>query len=273
MISFPNSKINLGLHILHKRPDGFHNLETVFYPVAIKDALEIIENKEPGAAALSWSSSGNSIEGKQEDNLCIKAFQLLKKDYPQLPNIRMHLHKNIPSGAGLGGGSADAAFSLQLLNSKFGLAITPEKMQEYAVQLGSDCPFFLVNKPCLATGRGEILKPVELDFSAYKILVVNPGIHVNTGWAFGQLHLSGQNEESLNTIVQLPVNEWKQRLVNDFETPVFAAYPAIKQIKESLYRHGAIYAAMSGSGSSVYGIFEKEITGIKFSDSYFCKWL
>ncbi len=273
MISFPNSKINLGLHILDKRPDGFHNLETVFYPAAIKDALEIVENKEPGAAAFNWSSSGNPIEGKEEDNLCIKAFQLIKKDHPQLPNIRMHLHKNIPSGAGLGGGSADAASTLQLINSTFGLDISAEKMLEYALNLGSDCPFFLLNKPCIATGRGEIVEPVDVNLSTYKILVVNPGIHVNTGWAFGQLRISVQKRESLATIVQLPVNEWKHRLVNDFESPVFAAHPAIKQIKETLYQQGALYAAMSGSGSSVFGIFEKEASGIEIPAGYFCKWV
>ncbi|MFZ1528757.1 MAG: 4-(cytidine 5'-diphospho)-2-C-methyl-D-erythritol kinase [Ferruginibacter sp.] len=273
MISFPNSKINLGLHILNKRADGFHNLETIFYPVNIKDALEIVENKESGAPGLSWSASGKSIEGKEDDNLCIKAFHLVKKDHPQLPDIKMHLHKNIPSGAGLGGGSADAAFTLQLLNKKFSLSVSAEKMQQYALHLGSDCPFFLVNRPAMATGRGEILKPVEVELSLYKLLIVNPGIHVNTGWAFEQLQLSDQKRESLAHIIQLPVNEWKYKLVNDFEAPVFAAHPAIKKIKETLYSHGAIYAAMSGSGSSVFGIFEKETAGIEFPAAYFCKWV
>lgn len=273
MIFFPNCKINLGLHILQKRPDGFHNLETVFYPVALNDALEIVKNNDKDAAALTWSASGNIIEGTLQDNLCIKAFNLVKKDYPHLPAIRMHLHKNIPSGAGLGGGSADAAFTLQLLDQKFGLHIPAAKMQEYALQLGSDCPFFLINKPSVAKGRGEMLEPLDLNLSAYKILIVNPGIHVNTGWAFGQLQLSAEKKPGLTTILNMPVWQWKTMLVNDFEIPVFEKYPAIKQIKDTLYEAGALYAALSGSGSSVFGIFEKTVDAIKFPQGYFYKWV
>ena len=183
MIVFPNCKINLGLNILCKRDDGFHDLETVFFPVGLHDILEIL----PSRNNTTQLTVTGILPGKPEDNLCMKAFNLLKKDYPQLPEINMHLHKAIPPGAGLGGGSADAAFTLQLLDTKFNLNISEKKMLEYALQLGSDCPFFLINKPCLATSRGEVLEPVNLFLSGYKILLINPGIHINTGEAFKQI--------------------------------------------------------------------------------------
>jgi 4-diphosphocytidyl-2-C-methyl-D-erythritol kinase len=175
MVAFPNCKINLGLHIIAKREDGFHNLETIFYPVALKDALEIIPASN-AATDIEFSSSGLTVDGSTNDNICIKAYHLLKKDFTQLPNIKMHLHKAIPMGAGLGGGSADGAFALQLLNTKFNLSISTAKLINYAVQLGSDCPFFIINKPCYATGRGEILKEINIDLLKYKIALINPGI-------------------------------------------------------------------------------------------------
>ncbi|MGC4104444.1 4-(cytidine 5'-diphospho)-2-C-methyl-D-erythritol kinase [Ferruginibacter sp.] len=258
MVVFPNCKLNLGLRILNKREDGFHNLETVFYPIALKDALEIIaapNNKD----AVAFSSSGLTVEGNVEDNICIKAFHLIKKDFPGLPSIKMHLHKAIPMGAGLGGGSADAAFTLQLLNNKFDLGIDDAQLIHYAAQLGSDCAFFMLNKPCYATGRGEIMEAINVDLSAYKIILINPGIHVNTGWAFSQLESERfkRSEPYLRNIIQQSLSTWKDTLLNDFEIPVFEKYPAIKKIKEDLYNRGAIYAAMSGSGSTVFGIFEK----------------
>ena len=256
MVTFPNCKINLGLHILGKREDGFHNLETVFYPIALKDALEVIPATN-NATDIEFTVTGLAVDGSVADNLCVKAYHLLKKDFPQLPAVKIHLHKAIPMGAGLGGGSADAAFMLKLLNDKFKLNLSTPKLLNYALQLGSDCPFFIINKPCFATGRGEILEEIKADLSAYKIILVNPGIHVNTGWAFSKL-TPALPKKSIKEIVRQPVETWKAELKNDFEAPVFAAHPQIKEIKETLYQQGAIYAAMSGSGSTVFGIFEQD---------------
>ncbi len=270
MLAFPNCKINLGLHILNKREDGFHNLETVFYPVSIKDALEVIAVND---TELHFTQTGLTVDGNEADNICVKAYQLLKKDFPQLPAAKIHLHKTIPMGAGLGGGSADGAFTLQLLNTKFQLQLTQQQLINYALQLGSDCPFFIINKPCFATGRGEILEPVTLDLSTYKIAIVNPGIHVNTGWAFSQL-APATPAKSIKQIIAQPVQTWKHELKNDFEDAVFAAHPLIKSIKETLYNEGAVYAAMSGSGSTVFGIFSEEISLKPFTEKgYFTKLL
>ncbi len=268
MVCFPNCKINLGLHILNKREDGFHNLETIFYPVAVKDALEIIPSTAP---AITFTQTGLAVAGLEADNICVKAYQLIKKDFAQLPGVHMHLHKAIPMGAGLGGGSADAAFTLQLLNTQFNLNLSTQQLLHYAAQLGSDCPFFIVNKPCFATGRGEVLEELPLDLSAYKIALINPGIHVNTGLAFGQLH-PAMPQKSITQIITQPIQTWKQELKNDFETPAFAAYPIIKKIKEDLYSLGALYAAMSGSGSTVFGIFNTAVSLQAFSQQgYFAR--
>ncbi|MEI7735834.1 MAG: 4-(cytidine 5'-diphospho)-2-C-methyl-D-erythritol kinase [Ferruginibacter sp.] len=270
MLVFPNCKINLGLHICSKRADGFHNIETVFYPVAIKDALEILpaHNNHP---AITFTSSGLTVDGKEEENICIKAYHLLKKDFPQLPAIQMHLHKAIPMGAGLGGGSADGAFTLTLLNRQFKLGLTAEQLVAYALQLGSDCPFFIMNNACYATGRGELMEAIDINLSAYKIAIVNPGIHVNTGWAFSQLS-PAPPVQSITKIIAQPVAEWKDALQNDFEKPVFEKYPVIKTIKQQLYDLGAEYAAMSGSGSTVYGLFKNEVSLNSFTDkNYFVK--
>jgi 4-diphosphocytidyl-2-C-methyl-D-erythritol kinase len=270
MLSFPNCKINLGLNILNKREDGFHDLETIFYPVGLKDALEIIPSHNPNSA-IEFSSSGLIVDGDASDNICIKAYQLLQKDFPDLPFIKMHLHKAIPMGAGLGGGSADAVFALQLLNKRFNLNLSAAKLLHYASQLGSDCPFFIINEPCFATGRGEILEPIEVDLSGYQIVLVNPGIHINTGWAFSQLS-PAPSQQSVAAIIAQPITTWKQELQNDFEKPVFEKYPEIKNIKAHLYAGGAVYAAMSGSGSTVYGIFEKNMTiPAHTQENYFVK--
>lgn len=251
MVVFPNCKINLGLHITGKRPDGFHSLETVFYPVALTDMLEIIT-----ADAVSFQSTGLPIPGAADNNLCLKAYHLLKKDFPNLPPVQMHLHKNIPMGAGLGGGSADGAFALQLINNKYKLGLSTEQLIAYAAQLGSDCPFFILNQACYATGRGEILQPVSLDLSGWHFVLVNPGIHVNTKWAFEQI-TPGPSGKDLLAIIQSPVDEWKKSLSNDFEAPIAKAYPAIQEIKDQLHALGASYAAMTGSGSTVFGLFNK----------------
>lgn len=268
MISFPNCKINLGLHIIGKRTDGYHDLETIFFPLPIKDAIEVIEKEN-----IQFSISGLAIGGEQQNNLCLKAYHLLKKDFPQLPPVQLHLHKSIPMGAGLGGGSADGAFTLQLMNKKFALSLSEKQLTGYALQLGSDCPFFILNKPCFATGRGEFLEQIDLDLTAYKVLIVHPGIHISTTWAFS--HLPGclqrpDGYKSIREIIQQPISTWKDELINDFEQPVFSQYPEIKKIKDDLYTAGAVYSSMSGSGSAMYGIFEKDNTlTFSFPGNYF----
>lgn len=254
MVIFPNCKINLGLRILRKRPDGYHDLETVFYPVPLKDALEIIS--APSGDDILFTQSGLTIQGSHNDNLCVKAYQLLRDQYPQIPPVQMHLHKNIPMGAGLGGGSADGAFTLQLLNTKYHLELSKEQLIGYALKLGSDCPFFISNSPSFAAGRGELLEELPLDLSAYSFLLVHPGIHISTSEAFSLIR-PAIPEKSCKEIVQLPIAHWKKALINDFEEPVFAKYGELRNVKDRLYELGALYASMSGSGSSFYGIFEK----------------
>lgn len=270
MLVFPNCKINLGLRILNKREDGYHNIETVFYPVPLKDVLEIIPFTD--LKPINFSSSGLVIDGETENNLCIKAYQLLRTDFPQIPAVKMHLHKTIPMGAGLGGGSADAAFTLQLINRQFNLNLSTTQLINYALQLGSDCAFFILNTPCAGTGRGEILEQIAVDLSGHQLILVNPGIHVNTGQAFAALTLNPKNRNlpSLKDIIKQPIFTWQNHLKNDFEEPVFKLYPAIKEIKESLYKIGAVYASMSGSGSTVYGIFKKQqYPEMNFNSTYF----
>ncbi len=270
MIVFPNCKINLGLHILQKRTDGFHDLETVFYPFPLQDGLEIIQ--DTSSNDVRFSSSGITIDAPSEQNICVKSYRLLKDHFPDLPAVKMHLHKVIPSGAGLGGGSSDGAFTLLLLNKKFGLGLTESQLINYALQLGSDCPFFIKNKPCYATGRGEQLEEIDLDLSRYKIALINPGIHINTGKAFSEI-IPNQQRTNLPELIKLPVQEWKNYLTNDFEKVIFFTYPEIKSIKETLYKQGAVYASMSGSGSTVYGLFEKDVSlHFDFPDHYFLKF-
>jgi 4-diphosphocytidyl-2-C-methyl-D-erythritol kinase len=266
MISFPNCKINLGLNIVEKRADGFHNLETVFYPIPFFDALEIL-----CAGEFRFIQTGITIPGDQKDNLCVKAYQLLKSQLHTLTPVHIHLQKTIPLGAGLGGGSSDGAFTLKLLNDIFHLNLSTQQLLDYALRLGSDCPFFILNQPCYATGRGELLQPIELDLSVYSIILINPGIHVNTGWAFSQI-TPRKPKISVREIVQLPIQYWKNKLINDFEEPVFSAHPLLRSIQEELYKHGALFAAMSGSGSTIFGIFKKNsIPDFKFPAGYFSK--
>lgn len=234
--------------------NGFHELETFFYPVNIHDALEIL----PATILETELTVTGICTGEAENNICLKAYRLLKKDYPQLPEIRIHLHKSIPLGAGLGGGSADGAAMLRLINNKFSLNIEENKLFGYASMLGSDCPFFLINKPCLAAGRGEKLTSLAVSLSGYKLVIINPGIHVNTADAYKGIRPAIQKKRIQEIIVQ-PIATWKAELKNDFENLIFDKYPAIKKIKEQLYEAGAIYASMTGSGSTVYGIFEKNI--------------
>jgi 4-diphosphocytidyl-2-C-methyl-D-erythritol kinase len=252
MIAFPNCKINLGLNITSKRADGYHDLETIFFPVGLHDILEIVAAPHDNC---NLNVTGISA-GKTEDNLCIKAYRLLKKDHPQLPGINMHLHKSIPPGAGLGGGSADASFTLSLLNKKFNCGVSTWQLQVYALQLGSDCPFFIINTPCHAIGRGEILEPVSLPLSGYTVVLVNPGIRINTRETFRHIRPIVP-EKMIKEIIRQPVETWRDNLVNDFEPIVFKEYPQVADIKKELYNSGAVYASMSGSGSTMYGLFQK----------------
>lgn len=274
MITYPNCKINLGLCILEKRPDKYHNLETVFYPIPLTDILEIIENKDPeNSPTFPLSTSGIPIQGTNSSNLCVKAYKLLKKDFPKMPWVRVHIHKIIPIGAGLGGGSSNGAFALKMYNQLFNLQITDEKLMEYAAVLGSDCPFFIKNQPCHATGRGELLREISLDLSAYQFVVVNPGIYVNTGDAFRDI-VPGHPKHPLLETIQLPPEKWKGLLKNDFEETLFVKYPEIAKVKEQLYAAGAVYASMSGSGSTVYGLFHRSAPiQLSFPDHYFVKIL
>lgn len=257
MIVFPNCKINLGLHILRSRADGFHDIETIFYPVPFMDVLEIIPQHPHSKEQITLTTSGIPIEGTPNTNLCVKAFHLLKKDFPSLCSIQMHLHKVIPTGAGLGGGSSDASYTLKLLNELGNLELTQEQLIKYATLLGSDCPFFIINNSCYATGRGEQLEEIPLDLSSYKLILVNPGLHIDTKNAFSKI-TPGIPETSIKDTSRLPVSDWKNKLTNDFEKVVFKSHPEIENIKTELYRTGAIYASMSGSGSTVFGIFEKK---------------
>lgn len=268
MISFPNCKINLGLRILNKRADGFHNIVSLFYPVNWCDALEMMV-----APAFNFETAGGTIQGAPYDNICVKAFQLLQTRHG-IPTVNMMLLKNIPAGAGLGGGSADGAFALKMLNELFELQLPDNVLLEYAGQLGSDCPFFLKNTPVLVTGKGELLQEVALNLSGYYLMMVFPGETINTGWAFGEFdkqqgHRQMQRE-SLDFVSQLkkPVAEWQQIFVNDFEPVVYAYYPHIGNIKSLLYASGARYASLSGSGSTVYGIFENEPPLVSFPENY-----
>jgi len=251
MIQFSPCKINLGLSILAKRADGFHALETVFYPVALHDIVEVVPAK-----LFTFSHTGISIPGEVSNNLCVKAYHLLKADFPEMGAIKIHLHKNIPMGAGLGGGSGDGTTVLTLLNQLFELKLTQKQLLDYAAALGSDCPFFIFNEACHATGRGEILEPTSIDLSNYTIALIHPGIHIATSWAFQQLSPCVKEKSILNIIKQ-PIETWKAELINDFEAPVFKAHPTLEAFKNNLYEQGAVYASMSGSGSSLFGIFPK----------------
>jgi len=250
MIIFPNAKINIGLSVTERRFDGYHNLETIFYPVQIKDALEIVV-----ADKLSFESSGLEIPGRMEDNLCIKGYYLLKKDF-DIPPIKIHLHKHIPIGAGLGGGSADAAFFIKLVNEKFNLGLSDEKMTNYARQLGADCAFFIENRPVFAFEKGDEFEPIKLDLSSYKIVLVMPLVHVSTSEAYRGVK-PAPVKQSLLELIYKPIEEWKRYIKNDFEESVFKNHIEIRGVKAALYEAGALYASMSGSGASVFGIFRQ----------------
>lgn len=267
MLTFPNAKINLGLNIVDKRLDGFHNIETVFYPINIKDALEFVVSD---SSKTEMTMSNIKVDGDINSNLVMKAYMLLKKDF-ELPNLSIHLQKNIPFGAGLGGGSSDAAFMLVMLNDFFQLGLTERILEDYAVQLGSDCPFFIKNRPVFASGRGELFDEVTVNLKGKYLVLVKPDIHVSTKDAYANC-IPQKPSKCVKDIVSRPLEEWKELLNNDFEKSVFGQHSAIAEIKDKLYQNGAVYASMSGSGASVFGIFNEEpLLENKFLGFYFWK--
>ena len=263
MICFPNAKINLGLNITSKRADGYHNIETIFYPIALKDALEILPSDDRKVYRLF--ETGIDINSRAEQNLVIKALSLLG-ERRDIPNIDIHLLKNIPGGAGLGGGSSNASFMLKLLNETYSLGYTYCELMQFAVSLGADCAFFLKNKPVFANGIGDNLVDINLSLDDYFMVVVKPDVSVSTKEAYTAI-TPKQPAVSLQEIVKRPINEWRNLMQNDFETPIFKKHPVIGDIKESLYDQGAVYASMSGSGTSVYGLFEKK-PSVCFSETF-----
>jgi 4-diphosphocytidyl-2-C-methyl-D-erythritol kinase len=257
MICFPNCKINLGLSVLRKRSDKFHDIESVFYPINWCDSLELIENKG-NSSEFQLVVSGLNLGAKTEDNILYKTWKEVS-GRKKLPPVKLFLYKNLPFGAGLGGGSSDAAFLIELLNKKFDLQMNLTEKKEIALSVGSDVPFFLANIPVIGKGRGDVFSPIKIDLSSYYILVVHPGIHSSTAEAFSELKPNDSNAGKVEEVItKLPISQWKEYLFNDFETTIFKKYPAISDLKKQLYSSGALYASMSGSGSAVYGIFEKE---------------
>lgn len=252
MICFPNAKINLGLSVTEKRPDGFHHIESVFYPIAWNDALEVIESPE-ASADFNLYLSGLPISGNVEDNLLYKAYALIKEKRP-LPKISVYLHKALPMGAGLGGGSSDCAFFINQLNAQFALDLSEDERLAIARPLGSDCAFFIRNKPVYAYEKGDVFKDLSLDLSAWYIAVIFPNVHSDTREAYS-LVKPARPLTPVAAIIREPVHAWKGRLVNDFEASIFAKYPVVEKTKQDLYRAGAVYASMSGSGSAVFGLF------------------
>lgn len=275
MITFPCAKINLGLNIVSKRPDGYHNLETVFYPIPLTDALEIkyMDEKFPSESPCDLKITGNDVDCNEEDNLVIKAYQLLAADF-QLPRVHAHLVKRIPTQAGLGGGSSDAAYMIRLLDERFRLNIGIPEMERYAAKLGADCAFFITADPSYAEGIGDVLMPVDVPgagLGGYYLAVVKPSVAVSTRDAYAAI-VPKTPAKCCRDIVRQPIETWKDELVNDFEAPIFAMHPELAAIKQSLYDAGAMYAAMSGSGSALFGIFREQPTGLeKEFEGMFCQ--
>jgi 4-diphosphocytidyl-2-C-methyl-D-erythritol kinase len=256
MIVFPNAKINIGLHITQKRNDGYHNIESVFYPIPLTDALEVVIM--PSQNDITITTTGFEIAGNTQDNLIYKAYKLLQNDFTQLKGLHVHLHKAIPMGAGLGGGSSDCAFFIKTVTILYNLNLNVTQLQYYAQQLGSDCAFFIANTPAYATGRGEVLQPIALNLSGYYLVLVKPNVHVSTVQAYAGVTPKA-SAINLNTLIHTSINEWNSKIINDFEASIFTAHPVLQHIKNELYAQGAIYAAMSGSGATVYGIFKTEV--------------
>lgn len=269
MVVFPPSKINVGLHVLSRRPDGFHNIRTLFFPLPFYDLLEVIP-----AAETRLHLSGLPVQGAVEENLCLQAYRMVKKDVPKLRDYAIYLHKNIPMGAGLGGGSADAAFMLRLLNQKARLGLSKAQLMGYAARLGSDCSFFIEDEPCLAEGRGERLQPMALPLlKKYALVLICPQVAVETAQAYRQIQ-PRSDQTDLATAIQQPVTTWAETITNDFEGPVFAQHPHLRQIKDTLYDKGAVYASLSGSGSALYGLFDHPVRAedFRFPDADIRLW-
>jgi 4-diphosphocytidyl-2-C-methyl-D-erythritol kinase len=260
MIAFPNAKINLGLQILSKFPDGFHSIRSVFYPIGLKDKIELsLAGNEPG---IKFSSSGISIPGDSEFNLCVKAYQLISKDY-LLPGVKLHLHKTIPVGAGLGGGSSDAAFFIRLLNDQLELGLSWGELHHYAKQIGSDCSFFITNKPAIVSGRGEEMEPIPEILKDCFLVLVCPPVHMSTKEAYGLVTPSPAPFDLEDFLIQNQPETWKEKVQNDFEKPIFNLHPSLAGIKKKLYELGAVYSSMTGSGSAVYGIFREQKASVE----------
>ncbi|OFY64232.1 MAG: 4-(cytidine 5'-diphospho)-2-C-methyl-D-erythritol kinase [Bacteroidetes bacterium RBG_13_43_22] len=260
MISFPRAKINLGLRVLEKRPDGFHEIETIFYPIALSDALEFVVSSGK-AAGDELVITGINIKTRPEKNLVTRAVKRLRTGYP-VPPLKIHLHKAIPAGAGLGGGSSDAACMIRSMTKCFRFSITDDELKAIALELGSDCPFFLNPVPSIGTGRGEILKPINPALEGFYIMLLNPGFLISTKEAYHNC-IPARREADLEELVAHPLSAWKKLIVNDFEDFVFKVYPMVGDLKRALYKAGAVYCSMTGSGSTVYGIFAEkpEISG------------
>lgn len=252
MINFPNCKINIGLNITGKRSDGYHSIQSVFYPVPLFDSLEIITSEK-----TSLAIHGDAILGDLKENLVYKAWELLNKEF-KIPSVEIHLLKKIPSGGGLGGGSANGSFMLRLLNDFFQLNITTNKLEEYAASLGSDCPFFIQNKPAIVTGRGEFVQPMNLNLKGKFLLLVNPGIHISTGKAFSMITPTEKTAYLPSEIEKLNLSDWQKFFENDFEKPILNAYPKIQEIAETMSSLGSFYQSLSGTGSTYYGLFHKK---------------
>ena len=269
MITFPNAKINLGLRITERRPDGYHNLETIFYPIHLEDALEVVPLKD-NKQEYDLKITGTPIDGTPEDNLVVRAYRLLKQDF-DLPPIHIYMYKHIPLGAGLGGGSSDAAFMIKLLNEKFALGMTTRQMEAYASRLGADCAFFIQDRPVLATGIGNEFTPIDLSLKGMYIVLVKPSVSVSTREAYAGV-TPQRPDVPLTTLIRRPIEEWRDCIANDFEPSVFRAYPEIAAIKDKLYDMGAVYASMSGSGSTVYGIFRESVPYVdEHFGEHFCR--
>lgn len=269
MITFPNAKINLGLRITERRPDGYHNLETIFYPIHLEDALEVVPLKD-NKQEYDLKITGTPIDGTPEDNLVVRAYRLLKQDF-DLPPIHIYMYKHIPLGAGLGGGSSDAAFMIKLLNEKFALGMTTGQMEAYASRLGADCAFFIQDRPILATGIGNEFTPIDLSLKGMYIVLVKPSVSVSTREAYAGV-TPQRPDVPLTTLIRRPIEEWRDCIANDFEPSVFRAYPEIAAIKDKLYDMGAVYASMSGSGSTVYGIFRESVPYVdEHFGEHFCR--
>lgn len=252
MIVFPNCKINLGLHVVQKRPDGYHELQTIFLPIPFRDILEVLPTN-----VFEFRTTGLSIPGDSSSNLCVKAYQLIKNRFADLPAVSIHLHKMIPMGGGLGGGSSNGSFTLLALNELFDLKLTEEELLTLALQLGSDCPFFIINQPAYAFGRGEQMKKLNINLKGYYLVLILPGIHISTAQAFSSI-TPQMSSSSLEQNISKTPERWKDFIINDFEEAIFSRYPEMAEIKAWLYHQGAVYASMTGTGSTIYGLFKEK---------------